>query len=294
MTSSKTPEPLFFVAGSTEVWQYPLAELPELEDLIRVNSCDTSKIEPSLQRDILGILYVERGSITIWSERDMIEVKGGNVFLIRPGETHGFLDNAFTPCKCYCVNITFPSNPASDYLGLPSGEGAEIHRQLAGLAYRSFPAPKKLARYCDTMFACLADRDNVLTLAAVRTALLSLLYDLLVAGRHVTPRQLRSKQISEAIDIMDHHLESLLSVAEIAHRVGWGRSHFNRCFREETGLTPGNFYLRRRLAIARNRIATTSDPLIEIALDLGFGTSQYLATCFKRITGRTPSCYRTR
>ena len=84
----------------------------------------------------------------------------------------------------------------------------------------------------------------------------------------------------------------ILSVAELARRVGWSENHFRTRFRRETGVLPGEFYLRRRVALARERLANTDVPLVWIALDLGFGSSQYMATCFRRITGRAPSSFR--
>ena len=91
---------------------------------------------------------------------------------------------------------------------------------------------------------------------------------------------------------MDRHLEDPLPLPEIARRVGWSTSNLKTQFPKETGLTPGEFYLRRRLAAARERIASTDESLALVAQRFGFNSSQYMANCFRRVAGRTPSSYR--
>jgi AraC-like DNA-binding protein len=50
--------------------------------------------------------------------------------------------------------------------------------------------------------------------------------------------------------------------------------------------------LRKRLAAARIEILRSKRSLAQVAAEFGFSSSQYLATCFQRVLGRTPSSYR--
>ena len=56
-------------------------------------------------------------------------------------------------------------------------------------------------------------------------------------------------------------------------------------------MAPGQYYLRLRVSAAVEEISQTDDSLAHVAQRFGFSSSQYLTTCVKRITGRTPSSY---
>ena len=64
--------------------------------------------------------------------------------------------------------------------------------------------------------------------------------------------------------------------------------------REKLEKEIGNVLSLKEIKIqkAKNLLFKSDKSITEIAMDLGFSTSQYFATAFKRYTGRTPSSYR--
>lgn len=63
-------------------------------------------------------------------------------------------------------------------------------------------------------------------------------------------------------------------------------------FRRRTGLPPHAFLVSCRIAKAKETLARTRQGVAEIARQLGFPSSQYFATQFKRETGLTPRAWR--
>ncbi len=53
-------------------------------------------------------------------------------------------------------------------------------------------------------------------------------------------------------------------------------------------MPPGEFILRCKVEHARRLLAEEASPITEIAFRLGFSSSQYFATVFKRYTNMTP------
>jgi AraC-like DNA-binding protein len=51
--------------------------------------------------------------------------------------------------------------------------------------------------------------------------------------------------------------------------------------------------LQTKIEAAQKRLRAGGDSITQIAMDLGFVSSQYFATVFKRIAGQTPRDYRT-
>jgi AraC-like DNA-binding protein len=91
---------------------------------------------------------------------------------------------------------------------------------------------------------------------------------------------------------MESNLELPLPLSELSRRLGWSPTYFNRKFRAEVGTPPANYYLRRRIAEACRRLHADGRAITEIGLELGFGSSQYFATAFKRTMGITPQAFR--
>jgi len=89
-----------------------------------------------------------------------------------------------------------------------------------------------------------------------------------------------------------HLLEREWSVKAMAKLCRMSESHFTQCSRKLTNMSPAHFLNHCRIQHALSIMAR--DPqrsITDIALDCGFSTSQYFATVFKKITGKTPSNY---
>lgn len=67
---------------------------------------------------------------------------------------------------------------------------------------------------------------------------------------------------------------------------------FTRRFREETGVSPGQWLTRQRVERARHLLECTDLSVDRVARDAGFGTAQSLRQHFQAALGVTPSAYR--
>jgi transcriptional regulator GlxA family with amidase domain len=83
-----------------------------------------------------------------------------------------------------------------------------------------------------------------------------------------------------------------LDVAAMARHAGVSARTFARRFREETGTTPLQWLLARRVEEARRLLEETDLPIDALAWRVGFGTAASLRDHFRRATATTPSAYR--
>jgi AraC family transcriptional regulator len=88
------------------------------------------------------------------------------------------------------------------------------------------------------------------------------------------------------------HPENNYPVDELARRAGMTPAHFTTRFRMLAGLPPRQFLIDCRIRAARELLQTTSLPVTDIAMRLGFCSSQHFANLFKRHTGITPRACR--
>lgn len=100
-------------------------------------------------------------------------------------------------------------------------------------------------------------------------------------------------RIHRAQDYIEKHLEQPLPLEEIARAAHFSPFHFHRVYHAMTGETIYQFILRIRLERAASNLCQRStDPVTNIALDLGFSSSATFARAFKARFGLSASEYR--
>jgi transcriptional regulator GlxA family with amidase domain len=87
-------------------------------------------------------------------------------------------------------------------------------------------------------------------------------------------------------------LDQPLDVAAMSGHAGVSPRTFARRFREETGTTPLQWLLRRRVLEARRLLEESDLPVETVAWRCGFGTAASLRDHFRRATATTPTAYR--
>jgi AraC family transcriptional regulator len=95
------------------------------------------------------------------------------------------------------------------------------------------------------------------------------------------------------LDLVEESLDQPeLTGGDLAARAYLSRFHFDRLAAAALGEPPGAFRRRLLLERAAHRLASTADPVIEVALDAGYGSPEAFARAFGRAYGAAPSAYR--
>jgi len=88
------------------------------------------------------------------------------------------------------------------------------------------------------------------------------------------------------------HLDSRLSVEDLAGRMSMSVRNFERVFTREVGTTPSQYVLQVRVEAARSRLERTQGGLKRVAAAAGFGSVDVMRRAFVRLLGITPQRYR--
>lgn len=99
----------------------------------------------------------------------------------------------------------------------------------------------------------------------------------------------RNPGLLNIVNLMNAHIEDLLTLDDLAQIAGFSRRHIERMFLSVLGETPGDYYRGIRLDRGRNLLSTTDMPLLEIALACGFGSVAHFSKSFKLRFGVTPT-----
>ncbi|MEX6425116.1 helix-turn-helix domain-containing protein [Providencia manganoxydans] len=105
---------------------------------------------------------------------------------------------------------------------------------------------------------------------------------------------LQESVIREIILWIEKNLESRLSLDTVAEKSGYTKWHFQRLFKNQTGLALGSYIRARRLSCSTVALRLTNDSIMDISLRYRFDSQQTFCRAFKKQFNVTPSEYRKR
>ncbi|MCF1436889.1 helix-turn-helix domain-containing protein [Agrobacterium vitis] len=100
-------------------------------------------------------------------------------------------------------------------------------------------------------------------------------------------------RIRATLIMMEQHIEGNLPIQDLAAAVGLSRRQLERLFMNETKNSPAMIYRRVRLERAKHLLVQSKAPLVEIALEVGFGNASHFAKVFAQTFGQSPTGLRT-
>lgn len=110
--------------------------------------------------------------------------------------------------------------------------------------------------------------------------------------KHASKNGFRYREVMLFRRFMEDEPFKRFSLESAAKSFGLDKFKFLRLFKQETGLTPNNYVILKRIDRCKKLLLETDFELLEIALETGFCDSAHLCKHFKKFTGVTPSEYK--
>jgi AraC-like DNA-binding protein len=112
--------------------------------------------------------------------------------------------------------------------------------------------------------------------------------------RAAAPSARDLRRIADALRFIDEHYREPLDLARLAQVALMSRYHFLRTFRKVVGATPHRYLLGVRLRRSAARLASSDDPVLEVASEAGFGDLSTFYAHFRNAFGCSPQSHRGR
>lgn len=93
---------------------------------------------------------------------------------------------------------------------------------------------------------------------------------------------------------LEEHFAQSISIQTLASEQGMSPRNFSRRFKQATGESATQYLQRLRIEKAKELLRTTSQPIAEIAYQVGFSDLSYFSRQFIQFQGDTPNGFRNR
>jgi AraC-like DNA-binding protein len=100
-------------------------------------------------------------------------------------------------------------------------------------------------------------------------------------------------KIQKAVRFINDNYRADVRLAAAAREAGMSLAHFSRIFKKVMGLSYQDYLNGRRITKAKNLLRTSAQSVTEIAASLGFADPTGFGRIFKKVTGHTPSAFRS-
>jgi AraC-like DNA-binding protein len=210
------------------------------------------------------LVLIESGGCDFEQDGRTRRVGVGSILASKPGQVHRATNRGIS--GHLCVGI--------------SGCGAEA------LAPGVHPGTPALARRFGEVFAAARGGGDRLDLLAGLLAL--------ELGAQEQPGTAEADPTTQARELIDAEYDRIVSVAELAARVGRRPDRLRAEFGERYGESPQQALIRRRIQVACERLHLDPQPIAAIAASCGFRDPYYFTRVFTRLQGCSPSAWRKR
>jgi AraC-like DNA-binding protein len=109
---------------------------------------------------------------------------------------------------------------------------------------------------------------------------------LIARDEQIEPALRLHPAVARACELFEGHIAERWRLDELAVLCAVSVPHLISLFRRDTGQTPRQYLLRRRIERAEAMLQNKERPVTEISHELGFSSSQHFATAYRKLRGK--------
>jgi AraC family transcriptional regulator of arabinose operon len=229
--------------------------------------------------------YTVAGRGWIRTPESLIHVEPGDLFLFKPLTTQDYGMDAGAGTWDH-IWLSFSPRPHwHDWLNWPEKPGGPLLLRIPDRATR-----RHLRARLEHALRLFAG-----THARRRDFVLNVLEELLLICDAWNPANRNSRlddRIRTALQYLCDHATEKITLPDLARACGLSPSRLSHLFKEQVGETPLQYLEQRRMETARDLLQMTSQPVSQIADEVGFANPFYFSRIYRRRMGHPPSATR--
>lgn len=267
-------------------------------------------LPPVHEHEFYELVYIVHGHASHYFENSFYPLRGGDVFLIRPGQSHTYtlepggaielINCLFLPelLEREWLRAIDPRGQLDAFLLHPFLKRTEEFHPRISLELGEARRIERLLE--DMLDEQKQDRDHGGTILRLR---LFELFHLLLrhqdeAMRRANQAEPPQRSASRALIVrrihqyLTEHPEQKQGMDLLAGQFGVSIRHLNRLFKQDTGKTMMEMLHHIRIERAKELLARTNDRVVDIAARVGYEDASFFSRLFMRKVRCSPAKYR--
>lgn len=243
--------------------------------------------------DFWELVYADKKNLFITAGAQEIELQAGQMYLHKPNEFHNIRCDGKRAANSVIISFDSTTPELMNIAGRVITLG-EKERALLGTivkeATSAFSTPLGNP-YTNVME--LSESGGFGGQQMIKLCLEQLFIRLIRSNLNITPVKVNKNNdlLAQITDFLSENVEEKLEFNDILVHFNMSSSVVKKIFREQMGCGVMDYFTRLKIDRAKELIREENYTFTEISEKLGFNTSQYFTSVFKRISGMTPSEY---
>ena len=243
--------------------------------------------------DFWELVYADKKNLFITAGAQEIELQAGQMYLHKPNEFHNIRCDGKRAANSVIVSFDCSAPELHNISGKVITLG-EKERALLGTVVKeatsAFSTPLGNP-YTNVME--LSQGGGFGGQQMIRLSIEQLLIRLIRKHINMAPVKINKSNdlLAQITDYLSANVEERLEFKDILVQFNLSASVVKKIFRQQMGCGVMDYFTRLKVDKAKELIREENYTFTEISEKLGFNTSQYFTTVFKRVSGMTPSEY---
>jgi len=241
------------------------------------------------------IFYLKTGSCVYTVNNNLHHLSAGELFIVKPGDTHGTHYEGTVPCERIVIYCDLDSLPP---------QFVEKHDNiLTGFSHsgKVIMVKKSLSRL-ENLLEQMLEENNIpdeYSYDFLSLQLIALILNIQRNGIFVYEQMKPFSDLSISTDIENalryvaQNFSLAITLEDVAEEINLSPTYLSKKFKKITGLTFKEYVNYIRIRQACQMLITTDDNITKIAVNCGFNSSNYFKDCFRRVIGVSPRAFRS-
>lgn len=267
----------------------PLEVLSRIKNMPFRNLLYLSQVGNSAQKtesilDDYALIYCLTGKGQCKTQNGNINLRSNQFMLLSPNEFYSYQADPTHPWEIYCLHFN----------------GNMINELSTTFDFKKFAFPTNIAFHSQMvdswkeMTSKLSTGFSDENIAYANLCLYRFISFFLFPnqGQKNLPEVDKYCQLDQSISFMKTNVHKRLCVEEIAENFKYSPSHYSVLFKQKTGLSPIEYFIRLKIQHAVELLIGSDLIVKEIAGKVGYDDPYYFTRIFKKVTGKTPREYK--
>ncbi|WP_420322360.1 AraC family transcriptional regulator [Flagellimonas sp.] len=246
-------------------------------------------VEPILDdhqhKDVLEICFCLKGRQYYQIGENLIKLTGNHILIVPPNVDHGSGVYPEDIGELYWLQLSLDSSKGPLF-HLPDEQSDFLLQKLVENGGELIKGAFGVESLLEKLMVLLENPNDVFNRLQIGQSIIQLLIEVCALSDTLQPVE-DSERISLLKDYIEKNLHRTIYVDELADLVNFSVPYLKSWFKLNFGVPPRAYVNRSKIEKAKIQLIDTKS-ITTVAYELGFGSSQYFATTFKKYTGMSP------